>query len=394
MESYGTVKKHKYDDTIRKGGQGMLYRKFGKTGKDISIIGMGGMRFDPEMYQKGDIDACADVMVHAYKQGINYFDTAPLYCHDMSREIFSRGIKQMDRSKIFITSKASPENTGEKTEDDMLRAIENNLKILGVDYIDFFHLWCVLSFEMFERYEKMGMVRALHKAKELGMIRHANISTHASGEEIAKMLETGYFEGCLLNYNATNFAFRQKGLEAAKRLNIGVITMNPLGGGMIPRNPKFYEFLQEDENDTAVKGAIRFNASHPELNVVLVGATYKEHIDEACQAITNLKPITTEQLKHVKAHLTENLNSLCTMCGYCKGCPADIEIPKMMDSYNQYLLDPENPKAITSRLNAHWGLSAEQAAKCIACGSCESKCTQHLPIIDRLAEIAELTQQK
>lgn len=365
----------------------MLYRKFGKTGLDVSVIGMGGMRFDENDYLKGNLDACADVMVHAYEKGINYFDTAPKYCHDKSREIFARGIKRMDRSKIFLTSKASPENTGEKNADDMLRSIERDCKLLGVEYIDFFHLWCVLSLDMFRRYEKMGMIDGLMRAKEQGLIRHINLSTHADGDDIEKMLETGYFDGCLLNYNATNFAFRQKGLAAAKRLGVGVITMNPLGGGLIPRNPEFYSFLKNSPEDTVAKGAIRFNASHPELNVVLVGATKKEHIDEACEAIENLQTITDSQMTELKKHLTENLNSLCTMCGYCKGCPVNIEIPKMMDSYNQYILAGNDPSAMASRMDDHWQINYEPAGDCIACGACESKCTQHLPIIARLKEL-------
>ena len=31
-----------------------------------------------------------------------------------------------------------------------------------------------------------------------------------------------------------------------------------------------------------------------------------------------------------------------------------------------------------------------QAAECVACGLCETRCTQHLPIIERLKRIAAL----
>lgn len=366
----------------------MLYRKFGKTGLDVSVIGMGGMRFPEDDVLKGDLDSCADVMVHAYEKGVNYFDTAPLYCHDKSREIFALGIKQMDRSKIYITSKASPGNTGEQNADDMLRAIERDCKLLGVEYIDFFHLWCVLSLGMFQEYEKMGVIDGIRRAKEQGLVRHISISTHASGPEIEKILESGYFESCTLNYNATNFAFRQQGLEAAHRLGVAAVSMNPLGGGVIPRNPEFYSFLKQSPDDTAVKGAVRFNASQPGLNVVLIGASKKEHIDEACEAIKTLRPITAEQLESLKLHLTSSLDSLCTMCGYCKNCPVELPIPKLMDSYNQFVLDGGKDYArIAGRLDGHWGLSWELAKKCLACGACEKKCTQHLPIIARLREI-------
>ena len=58
-----------------------------------------------------------------------------------------------------------------------------------------------------------------------------------------------------------------------------------------------------------------------------------------------------------------------------------------MDAYNQQILTGKETAA-KERLNNHWGLDAKKAAECIACGKCESACTQHLPIIERLKEIA------
>ena len=45
-------------------------------------------------------------------------------------------------------------------------------------------------------------------------------------------------------------------------------------------------------------------------------------------------------------------------------------------------------RAIRDRFQNHWELTPAQAADCIACGQCESRCTQHLPIIQRLKKIA------
>ena len=83
------------------------------------------------------------------------------------------------------------------------------------------------------------------------------------------------------------------------------------------------------------------------------------------------------------------LNNLCTGCSYCKGCPSEIPIPKYMDAYNHKILTGD-AKSITDRMDNHWGIKQEKAKECIACGKCEEQCTQHLPIIDRLKEIAAL----
>jgi len=82
-------------------------------------------------------------------------------------------------------------------------------------------------------------------------------------------------------------------------------------------------------------------------------------------------------------------NDLCTGCGYCKGCPKDIPIPKFMDAYNQMILSGDSG-SIMDRIKYHWNIDEKLAATCIACKKCERQCTQHLPIIERLAEISTL----
>ena len=63
-----------------------------------------------------------------------------------------------------------------------------------------------------------------------------------------------------------------------------------------------------------------------------------------------------------------------------------------MDAYNYRLLGSE--QTIRQRLNWHWSLKPDAAKACSLCGECEEKCTQHLPIRDRLKEIAELAEAK
>jgi hypothetical protein len=372
----------------------MQYREYGKTGEKVSIIGFGGMRFLEEDYKDGNYEKAAAVACYARDKGINYFDTAPGYCDDVSEKILGYAFKEMRRKgqSFYVTTKTSTHVTGDKTADEVLSRIETSLERLGVDKIDFMHLWCVLNYPMFEEYTKKGgIIEGFTKAKERGLIKHLCLSTHATGEEIEKMLETNLFEGVLLGYNATNFAFREKGLEAAKRMGLGVVTMNPLGGGIIPNNPDFYHFLKKDEKDTVAKAAIRFNASHPEITVTLCGFSNLQQVDEACEAIKDLKVITDSEKQHIKQHLQASLNNLCTGCAYCDDCPQEIDIPKLMDSYNQFMLTGKK-EDIMGRINGHWQLSKEKggAMDCISCGKCEKICTQRLPIITRLKEIAAL----
>ncbi len=89
-----------------------------------------------------------------------------------------------------------------------------------------------------------------------------------------------------------------------------------------------------------------------------------------------------------------SFNSLCTGCGYCLPCPMNINVPQFMDAYNMKLLQDGKPQDAINRLKWHWGADNLAAKTCSLCGQCETKCTQHLPIRDRMKEIANVEPDK
>lgn len=365
----------------------MIYRKYGNTGKDVSAIGFGGMRFRKEDYENG-FEKSVEVIHYASEMGINYFDTAPFYCDDRSEEIFGQAFKNMPKP-FYVSTKSG--FSSEKSADEVRRRVEKSLKRLGLEKINFFHMWCIMDLNHYKKViQKGGPYEGALKLKEEGLIDHIVFSTHANGEEIEVMVNDGLFEGVTLGYNATNFAFRQKGIQAAYAKGLGVVTMNPLGGGIIPQNPEFYSFIKQNEQDTLVQAALKFNVAHKEITVTLPGMGTKEEVLENIKAGESIPELTAQRLEHIKKNLNASLDTLCTGCGYCKGCPKDIQIPKLMDSYNMFLLEKKD-ESIKERLYWHWGgISLDEAGKCIACGICEEKCTQHLPIIERLKYISNI----
>lgn len=367
----------------------MLYRNYGSTGKSVSVLGFGGMRFDDDLIQAGNLEACADVVLRAYELGVNYFDTAPNYCMDQSEEIMGLAFRQMDRKKFYVGSK-NGYNTGDKTPDDFRRRLERSLTRLGVDQLDFYYMWCIRSYDAFLKHTSPGgFYDTILKAKQEGLIGHLVISTHCSGWEVRKILEQGLFDGVLLGYNATNFKYRQEGLAAAYEHKLGVATMNPLGGGIIPQNEHYYSFLKDRPDQTIAQAALRFNARHKEITTVLSGMTTIAQVEENAAAMEDLQEFAPGERERMADLLDEKLDTLCTGCSYCDYCPKGIPVPRFMDTYNLKLLNAA-PAEIQTRMKVHWGgLTAETAARCTACGLCESKCTQHLPIIERLKSFAE-----
>ena len=90
----------------------------------------------------------------------------------------------------------------------------------------------------------------------------------------------------------------------------------------------------------------------------------------------------------------EKFDGLCTGCKYCLPCPAEINIPRMMDTYNFRILQGEDPQTILGRLRWHWSIDPKTAGTCTECGLCEKRCTQHLPIKERLKYIAEVAENE
>jgi aryl-alcohol dehydrogenase-like predicted oxidoreductase len=83
----------------------MIYNTYGKTGKKVSAVGFGGMRFDETKSNAEN----AELVRYANSKGINYFDTAPGYCSDTSEDIFGEAFKDMP-GDFYVSTKGMPTN--------------------------------------------------------------------------------------------------------------------------------------------------------------------------------------------------------------------------------------------------------------------------------------------
>ena len=362
----------------------MLYRPYGKTGKQISVISAGTMRFATPVTPRV-MEESAAVLLRAYEKGINYFDTAPLYCDDRSEEITGLAIRQMKPGTFHVSTKCNAADA-----DGLRRGLERSLQRIGVDRIQFFHIWCLLRPEEWEERKRGGAVAAALRAKEEGLIEHLVFSSHMPGDETARVIAEGIFEGVTLGYSAINFPYRRRAVEAAAAAGIGVVTMNPLGGGLIARHAKRFDFIRSANDPDVVTAALRFNLSHPAITSALVGFGNAREVDQAVGALKGYSPVDNAFVASVERKIEDEFDGLCTGCGYCLPCPKDVPIPKLMDAYNMMILDGTQD-SVLMRLRWQWDLPPAAAGQCDSCGHCESACTQSLPIIERLRDIRKMT---
>jgi predicted aldo/keto reductase-like oxidoreductase len=358
----------------------MLYREYGQTGKKVSVLGFGGMRFA----HIDDHDECIRTMLAAAEGGVNYFDTAPGYFETRSETVFGKGLAEFRRRNIPYYAATK---TFATTDDAIRKEIDGQLKRLDIPAIDFYHIWSITSLDNWEKRKKDGVLHTFRKLKEEGLIRHICVSSHLINDEIKELLMEGVFEGVLFGYSAYNFQTRQAAFDAIREKKLGAVVMNPLGGGVIPQHPGRFKFLQRP-GEGIVASALRFLWDHPAITVTLVGFQTTEQVKEALSAMEGYKPRTQAELEAVKAGASACLEGICTGCAYCDDCPQGIPIPQFMDTYNQKIFNEGGGDPIGDRLKWHWSLERSVAGKCNACGKCEKACTQHINIIERLKEIA------
>ncbi|UDQ99089.1 aldo/keto reductase [Lentisphaerota bacterium WC36G] len=364
----------------------MKYVEFGNTKCTVSKVGFGGMRFDLKKSEQDNID----LVKYAFEKGINYFDTAPHYCEGLSEIIMGKALKDFPRDNFYVTSKIMP--TEIVDAEDAYNRVRESLSRLQVDYIDFFHVWCLRKIEHYHlAMQPNGLYEALLRAKNEGLIRHIVCSSHQPSDEIIKVVENDDFEAILLGTNILNFPYRHEGILEAKKHNMGVVVMNPLAGGAIPQNEDKFSFLCKGAPHlTPTEAALRFTICNKNIDVSLNGFSEKEHIDMACKIADNELMVGLNEIKQLTTDLGTRFSAICTACGYCDMCPKEIAIPAFMQYYNEKIMFDLKDEEMVNELTQGFGVmsnSKGQAKDCISCGLCEKKCTQHLPIMKRLKEI-------
>lgn len=355
----------------------MIYRALGQTGLKVSAIGFGGMRFR----DVNNRAACCATLERAVALGITYFDTAPGYSSGKSEERLGEGLQ----GKAVLISTKSMQATGAA----LRRDLEASLKRLRRERIDVFHIWYVLTYDDYLRRKTGGAIQAALQARAEGLIGELFLSTHMEGPEVKRALAEGVFAGVTLGFSPINAPFRMAGVEQARRQGLAVVCMNPLGGGVIPRNPEYFAYLRGPADRNVVAAALRYILSIDGVSVALVGGADPRQVEEAVAAVTPCVLWTPRRMAALSQHLHPELQRLCTGCRYCAGCPVNLPIPRLMLAYNYKILGGSD-RAVRSAISDEFGLTPDAAAGCTACGACEKQCTQKLPIIARLKYIAKL----
>jgi uncharacterized protein len=381
----------------------MLYRRLGKTGCDVSVLGFGCMRlpvrdahkpadfFDPA--KAIDEEKAANLIHYAIEQGVNYFDTAYVYHGGKSEPLLGKAVREL-RERVYLATKLPAWLI--KGKEDFEKIFQEQLLRLGTDFVDFYLLHG-LGRESWQKMKEMGALDFLERVKAEGKIRFAGFSFHDDTRTFKEIAGAYDWALCLIqhNYYDRNYQAGREGLEYAAARGIGVVIMEPLRGGKLAqRIPEEVQSLWDSSPSkrTPAEWALRWVWNHPGVSTVLSGMNSMEQLWEnlrvAQEAVANsLNPEELALVDRVTDAYRKLLRVNCTSCGYCLPCPRGVNIPHNFTLYNDLFAfqTPETSFMLYQRMTA----PEQRAANCADCGECQEKCPQHIPIAREMKKVHE-----
>lgn len=367
----------------------MEMRSFDKLGIETSLLGFGCMRFPVDSQGKINEPEAERMIDKAIASGVNYIDTAYPYHNGESEPFVGKVLKKYDRSSLYLATKLPCWNI--KALEDVDRLFFEQLSRLQTDYIDFY-LMHAMNGDLFDRMEKLGVVKRLEELKAEGKIRNLGFSFHDSYAAFEKILTYRDWDFCQiqLNYMDTKDGPGMRGYELTEKLGIPLVIMEPIKGGSLACFAEDIAkvFRSMDEKASIASFALRWVGSLPNVKVILSGMSTMDQVEDNLATFESFKPLSAQEketIEKIVSLINSRVQNGCTGCRYCMPCPAGVDIPGNFSAWNTYHMY-QNYNVVRWNWETQLGES-KQAKNCIQCGKCEQACPQKLSIREDLKKV-------
>ena len=252
-------------------------RKLGKTGVDVTILGLGGegvLRTDG--YEK---EAYA-LINKAIDLGINYFESARAYSG--SEGYYGLALKER-RAEIFLNSKSHA-----RDKKGALQHLHETLKNMKTDYLDLWQVHDVRTEEDIEEiFGKNGALEAFVEAREKGLVRFIGVTGHHDPQILKQCLELFSFDTVLLPINPAEHcyeSFIDTVLPLANKKKMGVIAMKVYFRGYAAKLPQF----------STLEPFYCFALSH-KISTAVIGCDSIRQLEENVKFAASFKPMSKKE---------------------------------------------------------------------------------------------------
>ncbi len=330
--------------------------RLGKTELMVSRLGFGALPI-----QSVDRNSAAKVVRYAYDRGFNFFDTARGYTtseSDLGRALEGLGGRVIVATKSYY-----------KDMEQLDKSFNTSFDNLKRNYIDLFQFHIVnYENELGEILKKGGPLEYLEEQKKRGRLRHIGITSHRP-QLMLKALPTGKFETVQIPLNYIENEPLEKLIPLARSLDIGIIAMKPVAGGVFTDN----------------RSAVRWILQYPDV-VPIPGMCRIEEIDDNLQALDGT--ITGPELGQLEADRQELGSAFCRRCDYCMPCPNEIEASYIVRSGMIF------KRVGWDKMEMNHIDSFTKGLYCSQCGECAARCPYDLPLTELVIDESKTMLRK
>jgi predicted aldo/keto reductase-like oxidoreductase len=263
---------------------GVLTRALGRTGEQVSAIGLGGYHIALQPDEQESIT----LIRRAIDQGISFLDNCWDYHHGASELRMGKALRDGYRQRVFLMTKIDA-----RTHALAAQQLEESLRRLQTDYVDLLQFHEVIRLEDPDRiFAPGGAMEAVLVAQQAGKLRYIGFTGHKAPAVHLRMLDVaashGFrFDAVQLPLNVMDAHFRSfehQVLPVLIREGIGVLGMKPMGGGAIVTS------------QTVTPMECLHYALHLPTSTVITGMDSLATLAQAVEAVRTFQPMSAAQV--------------------------------------------------------------------------------------------------
>jgi aryl-alcohol dehydrogenase-like predicted oxidoreductase len=312
---------------------GMRYRKLGRSGVEVSEIGVGAWAIGGSMWGGARDDDSRAALERAIERGVNLIDTALVYGQGHSEKIVGDVLKR--HPEVLVATKVPPKSYNWPAQPDarlednfpaawIRQSCEDSLAHLQRDHIDLLqlHVWADSWTLRDEWYGEMV------KLREQGKIRLIGISINSHDPKSAvRVVKAGRVDALQVFYNLFDQSPEDELYPACLEHGVGILARVPFdegsltgklradtkfpegdfrseyfAGNMLKKTVERVEKMRpvvEGAAGTMARGALRFCLSHPAVSTVIPGMRNLHQADENTAA-SDEGPLPAEVLSKLR----------------------------------------------------------------------------------------------
>jgi hypothetical protein len=372
----------------------MEYRKLGKTGLNVSAIGLG-----MEYLHGQTRETVVSVIREAIEQGVNYFDVVfsfPEYLDNLGAALKGR------REHVILTGHlGSTVKNGQYSKSRSLKKGEqfflDLLTRLDTDYVDVMFLHNCDTQKDYDKLTKPGgQLEQAQRLQQAGQARYIGFSGHTVSTAL-QAVESGVVDVLMfpINMAANAVSGKKELLQACVAHNVGVVAMKPYAGGKLLSKERTVRVAkyQRGGDPLKLKKLTPITPAH-----CLAYVLAQVGVCTTVPGCANLEQLTTtlaynqatdeeKDFSEVVADFQQYIEGECVYCNHCLPCPEKIDIGQTIR-----LLDMARQN-LTAELRAAYEALPFKASACQECDACVERCPFGVDVIAKMNQAAVLFAQ-